>query len=201
MKKPRNNEMKDIKEEIRLLGVDDAPFEFEQEKTKLIGSVFRGGKFLEGIIIKDVEVDGFDVTDMIIEMAMDSKHRDQLRVILLDGITFAGFNVADLERINEETDLDVMAVSRREPDKIKLEKALENVSRREERRKVIEKAGEVKKYKSEKGVIYFQNKGLSEGKAREILKVSCTRSLIPEPIRVSHMMGSALKFGETRGRV
>lgn len=193
--------MRDIKDEIRILGVDDAPFEFEQDRTKIIGSVFRGGKFLEGIIIKEVEIDGFDSTGRIIEMAMDSRHKDQLKVILLDGVTVAGFNVIDLDKVADETGLQVLAVSRRKPDKEKFLEALENVSDSERRRETVEKAGEVKKYSSEEGEIYFQYKGMDEDRARSILEISCTRSLIPEPIRVSHMIGSALINGETKGRV
>lgn len=190
-----------FKDEVRILGVDDAPFELEQEKTKLIGSVFRGGKFLEGIIIKDIKVDGLDVTNKIVEMAMDSRHKDQLKIIILDGITFAGLNISDLDRIYKETSLGVLAVSRRRPDKLEFDKALDNVSKKEKRKEIVEKAGKVKKFKSDRGEIFFQNKGVSEEDAREILKISCTRSLIPEAIRVSHMIGSALVHGETKGRV
>lgn len=190
-----------FKDEVRILGVDDAPFELEQEKTKLIGSVFRGGKFLEGIIIKDIKIDGLDVTNKIVEMAMDSRHKDQLKIIILDGITFAGLNVSDLDRIHKESSLGVLAVSRRKPDKLGLDKALNNVSKKDKRKEIVEKAGKVKKFKSDRGEIFFQNKGVSEKDAREILKISCTRSLIPEAIRVSHMIGSALVHGETKGRV
>lgn len=193
--------MRAIKDEIRILGVDDAPFEFEQDSTKLIGSVFRGGKFLEGIIIKDVEVDGFDSTQKIIEMAMDSRHKDQLKVVILDGITFAGFNIVDLDRIAEETGLDVIAVSRKEPDRESFLNALDNVSDKEKRKEMVERAGEIEKFSSKEGEIYFQHRGVSREKAKKILEISCTRSLIPEPIRVSHMIGAALVHGETKGRV
>ena len=55
-----------IKKEIRILGVDDCPFKYTQEKSKLVGSVFRGNSSIEGIIIKEIEVDGFDSTEKII---------------------------------------------------------------------------------------------------------------------------------------
>ena len=190
-----------IKKEIRILGVDDCPFKYTQEKSKIVGSVFRGNSSLEGVIIKEIEVDGFDSTEKIISMAKDSRHKKQLKVIMLDGITFAGFNIADLELIAEKTNLGVIAVSRRHPDYEKFKRALSNLPNPEKRLKIAEKAGEVKVFEQEKGNIYFQNKGLSESDARKVIKLSLQRSLIPEPIRTSHMIASAMIKGESKGRV
>jgi endonuclease V-like protein UPF0215 family len=48
--------------------------------------------------------------------------------------------------------------------------------------------------------IYFQFKGLKRTEAEKIIKLSCTRSLIPEPLRVAHLIASALVKGESGGR-
>ncbi len=48
--------------------------------------------------------------------------------------------------------------------------------------------------------IYYQFKGLKQKEAEEIIRLSCTRSLIPEPLRVAHLMASALIKGESGGR-
>jgi len=48
--------------------------------------------------------------------------------------------------------------------------------------------------------IYYQFKGLSKEEVEKIIKLSCTRSLIPEPLRVAHLIASALIKGESGGR-
>jgi len=61
---------------------------------------------------------------------------------------------------------------------------------------LIEKAGSVVPV----GEIYIQLTGLNIEKAKEILKIVCTRSLIPEPIRIAHLIASGITFGESRGK-
>lgn len=190
-----------VKGEIRLLGVDDASFEFSQETSYLIGSVFRGGKFIEGLIIKQIEVDGFDVSDKIVAMINDSRHGSQINTILLDGVTFAGFNIARLDTIASKTGKGIIAVSRKQPDLAKLKKAIDHVDNSDKRLEMIKAAGDAQQLQLEEGEVYFQYQGLTEDKARQVLTLSATRSLIPEPIRVSHMIGSALVEGESKGRV
>ncbi|MDY6774325.1 MAG: DUF99 family protein [Candidatus Nanohaloarchaea archaeon] len=191
--------MRAVKDEVRLLGVDDAPFEFGDEATELVGTVFRGGEYIEGVLVKDIEVDGFDVTEKVLEMVNESRHRDQVQAVLLDGITFAGFNTADLDRIAEEGDVGVIAVSRNEPEKERMESGLENVEKAEERRELIEEAGEAKEHELGSGTVFFQHSGIEEGKAREVLDLATVRGLIPEPVRVSHLIAAGVKSGESKG--
>ncbi|MFH7882614.1 MAG: DUF99 family protein, partial [Candidatus Aenigmatarchaeota archaeon] len=52
-----------IKSEIRVLGFDDSAFEKNSESlVPVIGVVFRGGKFLDGVLKTEVKVDGLDAT-------------------------------------------------------------------------------------------------------------------------------------------
>ncbi len=62
--------------------------------------------------------------------------------------------------------------------------------------KLLEKAGPITPI----GNIYIQLTGLSIGKAKEILKIACTRSLIPEAVRISHLIASGITYGESRGK-
>ncbi len=193
--------MRTVKPEVRILGVDDAAFAFDDETTDLIGTVFRGGKELEGVIRKDVTVDGFDVTDRILEMATESRHRDQIQVAVLDGITFAGFNIVDIHCIADQADIGVIAVSRNRPDIDRMRNGLEHVDRSEKRLELVKNTGEVNEHRNDTGVIYFQYAGLDEHQVHEILDISRRRGLVPEPVRVAHMIAGALKNGESKGRV
>jgi endonuclease V-like protein UPF0215 family len=73
-----------IKPEIRVLGVDDGGFVPHVEGlVPIIGVVFRGGYWLDGVLSTEVEVDGFDATNKIAGMIVDSSHFKQLRIIML----------------------------------------------------------------------------------------------------------------------
>ena len=52
-----------FKKEIRVIGIDDAPFrKFSKGKVFVIGTVFRGGTLLDGILSTKVNVDGSNST-------------------------------------------------------------------------------------------------------------------------------------------
>ena len=58
-----------VKKEIRVLGIDDAPFDkFKDKKCLIIGVFFRGGNFLDGVLSSKVAVDGSDSTAKMIKM-------------------------------------------------------------------------------------------------------------------------------------
>ncbi len=189
-----------IKEEIRILGWDDSPFSEEDERVPIVGSVVRGGKpYLDGVLVEDIAVDGFDATQKIAKASKNTKHRDQLRIIMLDGITFAGFNTVDIEKLHRETDLPVVVVTRKNIDFGKFKKAMEKLPGFKRRWKCIERAGDLKELSMPDGKLYFQNIGISEKKTKELLKMSTSNSLTPEPIRISHLIASGIKEGESIG--
>lgn len=194
--------MRIIKPEIRIVGFDDAPFiPRSKGKAIVIGVVFRGGSFLDGVLKTEVTIDGLDATKILIEKINKSKHKDQLQVIMLNGITIAGFNLVDIKELNKKTHLPVIVVNRKKPNMEKIKNALKNFRDFKERWKCIEHAGKVYKLKIEKNKnIYFQFTGLKKEVAEEIILLSCTRSLIPEPLRTAHLIASGLVKGESGGR-
>lgn len=182
-----------IKSEIRVLGVDDGMFTPHVKGSALIvGVVFRGGYWLDGVISTRVEVDGFDATDKIASMVNGSPHHKQLRVIMLDGVTFAGFNIVDIKKLNRATQLPVIAVTRDEPDFDDINKALKKLPRSEERWKAVQNAGKIIKVytRNRKEKVYMETAGIQEEDAERILRLTSTRSSVPEPLRVAHLIAS-----------
>lgn len=189
-----------IKDEIRVLGLDDGPFERGDREVIVVGTVFRGGSFLDGVLSTSVEVDGLDSTDKLIELIKGTKFKD-LRVIMLDGLAFGGFNLVDIHRLYDETVLPVIVVVRSKPNFAEIKAALENLPNKEERWSLIERAGEVTAVSTKPGKkIHIQFAGIREEDAREIVKLSSTRSLIPEPIRVAHLIAQGIVLGESKGK-
>jgi len=162
----------------------------------VVGVVFRGGFWLDGVMHTNIKVDGLDATRKIASMILNSPHHKQLRVIMLNGITFAGFNVVDIKKLNTQTKLPVIAVTREKPNFKEIREALKNLPKSEERWKTILNTGEIvevfTRNKSEK--VYMQISGILEEDAKRILQLTSTRSNIPEALRVAHLIASGISI-------
>ena len=184
-----------VKPEVRVLGVDDGVFAPHSKGCALIvGVVFRGGYWLDGVMHTKIKVDGMDGTRKIASMILGSPHRKQLRVIILNGVTFAGFNVVDINRLNTATMLPVIAVTRDRPNFDEIQVALKNLPSREKRWRAIRGTGELFEVstRNKASKIYMQIAGICEEDARRILQVTSTRSNIPEALRVAHLVASGI---------
>ena len=185
-----------VKKEIRVIGIDDSPFnKFKDKKILVVGVVMRGGLFVDGILSTTVGVDGNDATEKLIKMINKCKFRPQLQCIFLNGIAVAGFNVIDVQKLNKKTKIPVVVVIRTNPDIEKIKNTLIKIKKRQ-KIKLIEKAGKVTQVDN----IFVQLTGIDLEKTRKILKIVCTRSLIPEPLRLAHIIAAGIVVGESKGR-
>ena len=182
-----------IKTEIRVLGIDDGKFTpHTKGDVIVIGVVFRGGCSIDGVMHTNVAIDGLDATDKLALMINSSPHRKQLRLVMLNGITFAGFNVVDLKKLNSETKLPVMALTHEKPDLDAIHRALKNLPNEEERWRTVLEAGEINVVINKGIKIYFEIAGISLADAQKIIKITSTRSSLPEPLRVAHLIASGI---------
>lgn len=183
------------KKEIRVLGIDDAPFnKFKRGNVLVVGTMFRGGSWIDGILSTKIKADGNNSTSKLINMINKSKFKPQLQCIILDGIALGGFNIVDINELNKKTRIPVLVVIRRMPDFNKIQAALKKL-KKASKYKLIEKAGTVHKV----GKIYVQIAGLKLEQAKQILRITCTHSLLPEPIRVAHLIAAGVVVGESKG--
>lgn len=190
---------KKVKEEIRILAFDDGPFEKGGQKTVLIGVIFRGGSFMDGVLRRDIQVDGTDAEHELVDAAQKMKFKD-VRVILLDGITFAGFNTVNIANIHKQTKLPVIVVLRKKPNFDEFLAAIKRLPHAEERAKCVKAAGPVFWAQVGNNRLAFQMAGISERDATEIIRVSSVRANMPEPLRVAHLVASGMVLGESVGR-
>jgi endonuclease V-like protein UPF0215 family len=184
-----------VKPEIRILGIDDGVFTpHSKELVDVVGVVYRGGYWLDGFMHTRVRVDGLDATEKLAEMIIKSPHYPQLRVVMLNGVTLAGFNVVDIVELYERVKLPVVAVTRDKPDFDDVRKALQNLPNSQERWKAIEKAGKLREVRTREGEapVYVHAVGISEEDAASVLRSTSTRSNVPEALRVAHIIASGL---------
>ncbi len=186
-------EFRAIKSEIRVLGVDDGKFVPHTRGSALVvGVVLRGGCWLDGVMHTSIAIDGFDATEQITLMINSSSHCKQLRLVMLNGITFGGFNVVDINKLHLATSLPVLALMRNKPDLEAIRNALNNLPKSDERWKMILAAGTILEVNCRGKKIYMEKAGISEADARKIVELTATRSLIPEPLRVAHLIASGI---------
>jgi len=185
-----------FKKEMRVIGIDDSPFnKFKDKEVLVVGVVMRGGQWIDGVLSGKAKVDGNDSTKNIIKMINKCKYKPQLQCIFLNGIAVGGFNIIDVKELNKKTKIPVIVVIRRNPNIENIKKTLIKIKKRN-KIKLIEKAGKVIQI----DYIFVQLTGIDLDKARKILKIVCTRSLVPEPLRLAHIIAAGIAVGESKGR-
>jgi endonuclease V-like protein UPF0215 family len=183
-----------IKPEIRILGIDDGSL--VDDNVLVVGVVFRGGFWIDGVLSTHIERDGLDATEKIIEMVNKTKHKD-LGVIMFDGVTFGGFNTIDIKKIHEKTALPCIIVIRKMPDMLSIKNALKYLKNPEKREKMIENAGKIYKIElKDDKVLYYQFSGMEKEDAEKLIKITAIHSSLPEPVRVAHMIATGIVRGE-----
>jgi uncharacterized protein len=190
-----------IKPEIRIIGWDDGPFQFRKKgKAVLVGVIFRGGNFFDGILKTEIDIDGLDATEKIADAIMKSKYED-LRIIMIDGITFGGYNVVDIMELCKKTKLPVIAVNRKKPDLEKFKQGMKGLPDYEKRLKAVGSAGEFYYAHLQGGKrLCFQKCGMEAKDAEEVIRMSSKHAAMPEPLRVAHLIASGFVLGESVGR-
>jgi len=183
-----------IKPEIRILGIDDGSL--VDDKVLVVGVVFRGGFWIDGLLSTYIERDGLDATEKIIEMVRNTKHKD-LGVIMFDGVTLGGFNTIDIKKINGETGLPCIVVIRKMPDMPSIKNALKYLENPEKREKMIENAGKIYRIElKDDKVLYYQFCGLTREEAEKLIRITAIHSSLPEPVRVAHIIATGVVRGE-----
>lgn len=185
-----------MKKEIRVIGFDDAPFDkFNDKDVLVVGVIHRGGSFIDGVVSTRVEVDGTDSTEKLIKAIKRCKFYTQLQAVFLDGIAFGGFNIVDIRELSKKVKLPVITVIRHRPDFKKILSTLRKIGFKD-KTKLIDKAGAVHQIED----VYYQYMRCKEEFVKNLLKVVCLHSKIPEPIRVAHLICAGVVYGESRGR-
>ncbi|MFB6174658.1 MAG: DUF99 family protein [Candidatus Nanohalobium sp.] len=177
-----------MKDGARILGVDDASFSFEDKETFLTGVVYRGTEFIEDIKTVSIGVDAENATEKLVELHEKCNNTRQIKAVLIDGISFAGFNIIDLEKASEKLRKPVIAVTKNRPDREDFRETMERTGNYDRK---FEELRDPVELDLEDGTAYIQFSGCSEEEACKIVENSIIHGQVPEAIRVAHMVGRA----------
>lgn len=181
---------------IRAIGFDDAPFSKTQDTKVSIAGVVCSNTRFEGMLWGEITRDGDDSTSTLIKLVTNSKFHQQLHVLLLDGIAFGGFNIVDFQQLAHETGLPCITVMRKQPSIQAIDKALKHFTDYQRRIQLISQAGQV----ITKGGFIFQSTGIDAEHAATLLQRVTDTGKVPESLRLAHLIGSAVKTGESSNR-
>jgi endonuclease V-like protein UPF0215 family len=177
------------------IGFDDAAFQLKaksKDRTELIGVICQGIRMV-GAIRKTIIIDGNDATEALIDLIIQTQNHVQY--VLTDTITFAGFNICDLEEIYKATKKPIIAITEREVDLESVKSALIKKFPNNYEGKLIKiiKAGDLYesmiKTAGGNSKIYFHCKGITLREAESLFSKICIDSKLPECIRLAHIIG------------
>lgn len=189
-----------MKPQVRILGIDDSPFKFGEGRALVVGALVRAPNYLEAVMQTTVGVDGTDSTDQIVGMVSKSRYEEQVKVIMIDGIALGGFNIVDIESLHRRTRIPVLTVTRDRPDMAEIESALRKHFKDWERRLSLMARFDLRQVKTAHKPLFACGVGLGWGEFEELVALSTVRGVVPEPIRIAHLISSAMVKGESRGR-
>lgn len=179
-----------------VVGFDDAPFAREHRGDVLVvGAVFAGLR-LEGVLSAKVRRDGRNATPILIELLTGSRFARQLHAVLLQGITFAGFNVVDIHGLHAGCGLPVIVVTRKPADMNAVRGALQGLPGGARKWGLIEQAGAMEPMAG----VYVQRVGATRAATEDLLRRLHQHSVLPEPLRVAHLIAGGIGSGESRHR-
>lgn len=181
-----------------VVGIDDAPFPpSHRGDVLLVGAVFGGGR-LEGVLNGRVRRDGVNSTRRIAGMVGDSRYAEQLQLVMLQGIAFAGFNVVDIHGLARLLGLPVLVVMRRRPDLSRIHDALMlKVPGGRRKWRLIEAAGELEPLDN----LFVQRVGIELPEAKAVVRQLSVTGHMPEPLRTAHLIAGGMSALQTRQRV
>ena len=169
-----------MKAEARVLGFDDAPHTRADGRVPVIGVHMRGAHRVEGILLTDVERDGGDATSRV------------ARCYLGSGLRGTKALLVDLDGLAQETGVPCIAFTVGVPDVEAMRRALRNVPDPEGKWALLQRRRNVTLPTGTTPVtVSFAGVGREE--AIELLAVTTAHGLVPEPLRLAHMIAAVMR--------
>ena len=181
-----------------VLGIDDGPFDKGQsEPAAIVGVTMEGADLVESVAVTSFPVDGPGATAFLADWVSGLRARASLQAVVLGGITIAGLGVVDVAEFARRIGAPVLVVTRRQPRDDQLALAL-RAAGLAERIVTVERAPRARRISQG---LYLACAGTEHTEATRIVRATLRKALLPEPLRLAHLVARAIVSGESRGRV
>jgi uncharacterized protein len=165
-----------------------------KSKVALVGTVCSGTR-LDVVVRGHVEQDGDDATAVMAELVRE-KTLVHVRAVVMKGITVAGFNVIDINALATDLGMPVLVVMRKRPNLDKFYEAMYLLPGADAKRQVVESAGPIERC----GKLWVQRAGLTLEETETLMECTTLHGVIPEPLRLAHIIAGGTTRGISRGR-
>jgi len=193
--KKRTRTIQSVKGEIRILAIKDVPLNDPLRPLWVIGVIFRGGYWLDGMMRTQIPAEELDATPSLIEMIRSSPHYDQIRVIMLDNIVLGRRKIVDIDELYEKTGKPVILLMDRTPSTRDLLERQYETAENDLATRVFEKIGKgVELNLEEGGQKFMWSVGLSNHVAERIVERTTREEDTPEALRVAKLVSSAFLY-------
>lgn len=178
---------------LRVVGVDDGAFSSSKkigERALLMAVLFKGSR-IQAVRIGTIEVDGNDAATVLQALL----RRLRYDLILLSGISFAGFNLIDISKLARKLHKPIIAISREKPNNKAVKLALRGHFKDwKSRWSIVCAAGRLYSCKplQSEPKLYFEVKGATPEYARRVITGTAFISRLPEPVRVARILAHGL---------
>lgn len=183
---------------FHVLGIDNAPFDKrEPEPVRIVAVLMEGNDLVEGMAVTQFPVDGADATGFLAEWIKSMRWEAALHAVVLGGITLAGLGLVDIEELAARLGLPVLAVTRRATGKSRVGEAL-IAADLADRLPIVQRSPPAIRVRPG---LHLAFAGTDREHAVALIEATLHKSRMPEPLRLAHLIASALAWGQSRGRV
>ncbi len=177
---------------VRVLGIAES-FNKDDRRSILAGVIMRGDYHIDGFGVCTPTIGGTDSTEKLIDM-YKNLNRDDIHSWLLGGSIISWFNVIDLHRLNQKTDIPVICVSYSPSEGIT--KYLQEYFPDDwkQRANIVGKNGLREELILTSGMkVFILRAGIELEYASSLIELFTTSGKIPEPVKVARILASSIR--------
>lgn len=173
------------------VGVEDGSFQKGITRETLLAIVLLRQATIEKVKVTKITVDGLDATEKLAKILKDW----EFDVLLLAGISYAGFNLINPMLIYERFKKPIIIIAQTKPNNKAVKRALKrHFEDWEIRWRVFQRLGPVHKIhiKSGEAPLYMETVGANVRWASNLVRSFCLCGRIPEPLRAARLIARGL---------
>jgi len=189
-----------LKSTVKAVGFEDGFFppklkEVRGQRT-VLAAVLTENTIPKSVVLNLIEIDGLDATEKALTTIQTLNIKYGVNVVLLGGITYAGFNIIDPVEIFETFNIPVVVVTDEEPSDEEVKRALKkhfiDWKERFSIFRKFRKLAKIHRVRKDKGKLYIQPLGISYVEAENIVLELILKGKYPEPLRLAKNIASSL---------
>ncbi len=189
-----------MKEGVRYIAIASGPIKNryigKRKDTLIIGIIFREN-YIEGFLSTKITSNGTDSTRRIIEMVNNSRFKEQIRILIFNGIAIAGLNIINPKILEEKLDSKVVLLNRRKQNANELINALSHFSKANkvnvrDQIEIVKESSNIKPLRTDG---FFIQSGLDNNYIKNFTANAF------EALRIAHIVARGIATGESKGRL